>query len=328
MDYRKGLTQAAPQAVQIADRFHLLMNLRQLAQRVTASAYPRLKKLPDPPARRRRAPLFARSAREQARMDASRQRRLALYHEVQRLKGDGLSVVQVALHLHGNYYTIRHYYRAETFPERMPGRTPHSVLTPYVDYLETRFAAGCTSALQLFREIAAQGYSASLTPVSQWLKAKRLLAGEDALTARTGLPITSTSTLLPSDYKLSWLLVLPLERLDPENRLLLEHLQKDPLIRQFYDLAQAFRQVLKARSVSQFDTWLETARYSPLSPVRTFAKALRDEYRFIQAALEHPWSNGQTEGQVNRLKFIKRQMYGRASFALLRQKVLYQPCST
>jgi transposase len=62
--------------------------------------------------------------------------------------------------------------------------------------------------------------------------------------------------------------------------------------------------------------------------VRNFAKSIRSEYIFIRAALEHEWSNGQTEGQVNRLKFIKRQMYGRASFELLRQKVLYYPGST
>ncbi len=91
---------------------------------------------------------------------------------------------------------------------------------------------------------------------------------------------------------------------------------------------QDFRLLVKDRSVSTFDAWLNTADQSPLTTVRTFAKSLRDEYPFIRAALEHDWSNGQTEGQVNRLKFIKRQMYGRASFELLRQKVLYNLGST
>ena len=109
---------------------------------------------------------------------------------------------------------------------------------------------------------------------------------------------------------------------------MLAHICADASINQFYNLAQAFRTLLKDRCVSAFDTWLDTADLSPLKAVRNFSKSLRDEYSFIRSALEHEWSNGQTEGQVNRLKFIKRQMYGRASFELLRQKVLYYPGST
>lgn len=140
-DYRKGLNQAAPQAVQVADRFHLLMNLRQLAQRVTAAAYLRLKKLPDPPQRQVATPILMRPPSEQRRMEASRQRRLDLYNEVQRLKQAGVSASKIGLHLHTNYDTIRTYYHAETFPERMPGRTPHSLLKHYVDYTRSALRA-------------------------------------------------------------------------------------------------------------------------------------------------------------------------------------------
>jgi transposase len=327
-DYRKGLTIAAPQAIQIADRFHLLMNLRQLAQRVGASAYNRLKKLPVPADIRPKCPVFARSNSEQKRMEASRQQRLDLYNEVQRLKAEGVSIGNLSLHLHRNYYTLRTYYHAEIFPERMPGRTPHSILSPYVDYLDQRFEAGCTSQTQLFKEIQAQGYPGSTTVVGRWLKAKRILAGENPVTVRTGLEITSSSTILPSNYKLSWLLVLDPDKLDEDDKKMLAHIRTDAIIHNFYDLAQDFRKLLKDRSVPALDAWLETADHSSLKTVRNFSKSLRDEYIFIRAALEHEWSNGQSEGQVNRLKFIKRQMYGRASFELLRQKVLYYPGST
>lgn len=327
-DYRKGLSLAAPQATQIADRFHLLMNLRQLAQRVGASAYKRLKKLPVPADIRPKCPIFARSNSEQQRMAASRQQRLDIYNEVQRLKAEGVSIGNLSLHLHKNYYTLRSYYHAETFPERMPGRTPHSVLSPYVDYLDQRFEAGCTSQAELFKEIQARGYAGSTAVVGRWLKAKRILAGEDPITVTTGLAITSSSTILPSNYKLSWLLVLDPDKLDDDDKKMLAHIRSDAVIDTFYTLAQAFRTLLKERCVAAFDTWLDTADHSLLKTVRNFAKSLRDEYSFIRAALEHEWSNGHTEGQVNRLKFIKRQMYGRASFELLRQKVLYYPGST
>ncbi len=327
-DYRKGLTLAAPQATQIADRFHLLMNLRQLAQRVGASAYNRLKKLPVSADMRPKCPPFARSNSQQRRVAASRQQRLDLYNEVQRLKAEGVSIGNLSLHLHKNYYTLRSYYHAEAFPERMPGRTPHSILSPYVYYLDQRFEAGCTRQAELFKEIWTQGYTGSATVVGRWLKAKRILAGEDSITVTTGLEITSSSTILPSNYKLSWLLVLDPVKLDDYDQKILAHLRSDAMIDNFYALAQAFRVLLKDRCVSAFDTWLDTADLSPLKSVRNFCKSLRDEYTFIRAALEHEWSNGQTEGQVNRLKFIKRQMYGRAGFELLRQKVLYYPGST
>lgn len=194
--------------------------------------------------------------------------------------------------------------------------------------LEAHYAQGCTQAAQLFREIKAQGYSGKTPmPIQRWLRAKRLLAGEDPVTAYTGLPVTNCAPL-PSDHKLSWLLVLPPQRLDQEGQQFLTHICKDARIAHFYQMAQAFRRLVTTRSVSALDTWLTAASSSPIPQVRTFAKSLRDEYDYMRAALEYPWSNGQTEGQVNRLKFIKRQMYGRASFALLRQKVLYQPGST
>jgi len=327
-DYRRGLDAAAPQALQIADRFHLLMNLRQLAQRVAADAYNDLKALPIPDDLRSKCPVFARTPSEQKRKAAVRQQRLDLYNTVQRLKADGVSPTNIGLHLHKNYYTIRHYYEAESFPERMPGRTPHSVLSPYVDYLDQRFEAGCRSPSQLFREAQQQGYPGSISVVGSWLRAKRILAGEQAITVPLDMAITSSSAILPSNYKLSWLLVLDPETLQDDDQKMLAHVRHNEAIAQFCDLAQDFRTLLRDRDVNAFDTWLTTADASPLKLVRDFSEGLRAEYSFIRAALEHEWSNGHTEGQVNRLKFIKRQMYGRASFELLRQKVLYYPGST
>lgn len=86
--------------------------------------------------------------------------------------------------------------------------------------------------------------------------------------------------------------------------------------------------MLTDRLADNFDDWLDAALQCSISSVRTFAESLQDEYDFIQAAMDFKWSNGPTEGHVNRLKFIKRQMYERASFELLRHKVLCPPGST
>ena len=103
---------------------------------------------------------------------------------------------------------------------------------------------------------------------------------------------------------------------------------QDDVVTQCHRLIHQFRKALHDRDHDAFVLWLQTAEKSSLKQIRSFAKSLHDEYAFIRAAFTSPWSNGHTEGQITRLKFIKRQMYRRASFALLRQKVLYQLGST
>ena len=323
-DYRNALEATVPQVEQVADRWHLLLNLRQLAERIAASAYRRLKHLPMPEALRPARPQYLRSLSEQARRDGSRQRRLDYYHEVQRLKREGLTASQVMLALGRNYYTVRFFYEALTFPERMPGRSPHSILTPYLDYLERCFTAGPVTAGELYQALSAQGYKGSHSTVNKWLQARRVVEGQDPHLEVMALPLTDSSSVLPSALKLSWFLVLPEVQLGEREQALLKHILQDEMLAHAYTLLQYFRTALLARDVESFDRWLQAAGQSALKPIRAFAKLLRDEYAFIRAAFTSPWSNGHTEGQVNRLKFIKRQMYGRASFALLRQKVLFQ----
>ena len=91
-----------------------------------------------------------------------------------------------------------------------------------------------------------------------------------------------------------------------------------------YQLAQQFMAMIRKRTVNMLDTWLEASTNSQIVDLQNFATGIQQDYRAIRAALETEWSNGQTEGQVNRLKCLKRQMYGRAKFDLLRQRVLFR----
>ncbi|MFC1960855.1 transposase, partial [Chloroflexota bacterium] len=77
--------------------------------------------------------------------------------------------------------------------------------------------------------------------------------------------------------------------------------------------------------VDALDRWLADAQSSAVTRLKTFAEGLLKDYKAIRAALEFEWSNGQVEGQVNRLKVLKRIMYGRANFDLLRLRVLHPP---
>jgi transposase len=124
------------------------------------------------------------------------------------------------------------------------------------------------------------------------------------------------------------LLVRNPENLTEQETIIITHLKKDPDISVVYPLAQQFALMIRERSADLLDTWLDTCLNAGVVQLYNFAIGLQQDYSAVRAALETPWSNGQTEGQVNRLKFIKRQMYGRAHFDLLRLRVLYSPGST
>ena len=96
-------------------------------------------------------------------------------------------------------------------------------------------------------------------------------------------------------------------------------------IRTLYDLSQRFAQMIRQRQSDKLDTWLQAAQDSLLPELRQFVSGLRRDKAEVIAALTYPWSNGPVEGHINRLKLIKREMFGRAKFDLLRARVLHPP---
>jgi len=122
-----------------------------------------------------------------------------------------------------------------------------------------------------------------------------------------------------------WLLMREPDALDAEEQAYRQALcQRSAEVRAAYPLVQAFERMVRERQVDQLDSWLRQAEASGVRELRRFALGLRQDYAAVRGALEYPWSQGQTEGQVNRLKQIKRQMYGRAKFDLLRLRVLHR----
>ena len=101
--------------------------------------------------------------------------------------------------------------------------------------------------------------------------------------------------------------------------------QADEKVAEAYDLGQRFTEMVRERQHESLLPWLEDATNSGIDALKQFAKGITQDLDAVTNALLLPWSNGQTEGQVNRLKLIKRQMYGRANFDLLRRRVLFTP---
>ena len=330
-EYAAGIRAGAPQALQVADRWHLLLNLRQMLDRFVSALYPSLQQLPLCPEHAtllgQQRPAFRRTQSEQLATQRSREQRIAKYEQIRQLRQEGYTIAQIATKLGHHWETIRKYYESTSFPERKRRRPGRSILDFYLPYLERRQREGCENALQLWREIQQQGYPGSPRQVLKWLQLRRTAPAPSAPKSKqrrsTNPPQTQPSDLVPSAKQIAWLLVSDPNQLTVEAAVVLQHVQQNRELAVIYGLAQQFANMVKQRLADQLDPWLKDCETVSAVPVQNFALGLRQDYAAVRAALETPWSNGQTEGQVNRLKFIKRQMYGRANFDLLRLKVLY-----
>ena len=210
-------------------------------------------------------------------------------------------------------------------------------LTPYQPYLQHRFAAeGCANSLQLYREIGAQGYAGCCSVVTNYVTQLRQQAGQPA---ETGRPVTRQSKPLrenqPTPGQVRWWFLLPVERLRVVQQEQLTrlctypgrtpHSEAHPRTADFagiYQLAQAFVALLHAHTDAGLTGWLEQVQQSAVPELISFAKGIRRDEVAVRAGLRLPWSQGPVEGAVNRVKLIKRSMYGRANFDLLRIRVL------
>lgn len=163
------------------------------------------------------------------------------------------------------------------------------------------------------RELRAQGYHGSQRAVY------RLLSFLKAHSSSQPLP----SAAVLSRKRMTWLLVKDPDELDEEEREELATLRQGSTTAQHvYPLAQAFRQMVRLRQGEKLDAWLEEVNASALPEVQRFAAGIQRDKAAVQAGLTLSVSNGVLEGHINRLKLIKRSMYGRANFDLLRLRVL------
>ena len=238
-----------------------------------------------------------------------------------------MNVLQIARALRINRTTVRKYLAADAFPERGRHSVPPSTLAPYQEHLNARWAEGARSGLGLWREIQALGYAGSAHPVSVWAQSRRTqphpCTPRKYLAASPRPPDTSPQRgHLPSTRKLAWLLVRDPEAIDASETSVLAHIRQDAEVARLHDLARSYNRMVREKRLGDLDEWLTTSRTSEISALATFAEGLSRDYAAVRAALEQPWSSGQAEGQINRLKMLKRQMYGRAGFELLRKRVL------
>lgn len=332
--YKEGVTSGAPEAVQVADRWHLLRNMTDALER-----WLNRKRRAIHQAAKDAAPASIEYVAADAAMDEaipapttrtlqrSTQRsavRQARFQEVRELYRQGATIRGIATKFRMHRRTVRLFLNADECPERAPPRRRPNQLDLYLPYLKKRWTEGCHNAGELWREIKAQGFAGCESAVRHFIGGWRLNVAPELRRKRhlsSGAPASRVIT--PGARTVTWLLLRDAGKLNDKQRAFVTRLcEQQPEVVAAQKLVRRFQHLVSRRDVAAFDEWLTEARESKLPELVSFAAGLAKDAA-VRAALTCEWSNGQTEGQVNRLKMIKRQMFGRANFDLLRRRVLY-----
>jgi len=328
-EYASGARRGAPGATQIADRFHLACNSSEVLERVLvrhpAALRAAVAEDAGAAASGPATPVYAAQP-VSARTDPRRARRLARYEAVVALREQGWSITAIGEQVGLSRPTVRKYLQAGAFPEWPARRTALSAGTPHAEHLRRRWMDGCHDATTLWQELRGRGFRGSLRTV------QRAVAGWGARPRRRGraakLPrppdtVAPPPARPPSARHAVWLLLPPVDQLTPTQQAMRRRLlAAAPAVEAALTLIDTFRRLIRERDGAALEPWLQAAEASPVPELRTFAAGLRRDHPAVAAALAHPWSSGQVEGQVTRIKLIKRQMFGRAKFDLLRKRVL------
>jgi transposase len=324
--YADGARQGAPDAIQVADRWHLLKNLGEMLLRVLTHHHRELKGLAQSLMLSQREPVEIQSPPVATEVQSTptvnpNSRRYARFVQTHELRAQGFTLSAIARQTGMDRKTIRKYLNLTALPAYRPQRRRFSKLLPYQAYLLEHWQNGRRTVRQLWLDIRALGFQGSHSVVATFMAQVRKERGLPAY-VRTDLQCPTAPPNL-SPRRAAWLLLARPDQLTEQDLLLSAALPGiHPDIQLAAATAQRFAQIVRERLSDMFDEWLRDSLQSTLPEIRSFARGIQRDYAAVKAAVSLHWSNGPVEGHVNRLKFVKRQMFGRANFDLLRLRVL------
>ena len=339
--YAEGTQHGAPAATQVADRFHLLQNLREALDHVFMTHEKALEAVnalmrqqpvllsdgavavPVPPPVETPTPAQQRAGQRQAR-------RQALHTQVWTLHRQGWTAPAIAQQVGLSLRTVQRDLRTATFAGRQRrSDRGDSVLNPYKPYLLERWNAGCYTAMRLFRDLRQRGYAGGYGVVAAYARRLRQAQGlsPGQRRPRQALPSVAEPLCQPLTPRRAAWLVLRREtkRTEAEAQQLAQLREQHAEVTEAIDLAQEFTQLVRQRQPASLDPWLQRASTSTVEAIQRFATGLYEDYAAVKAGVTLPWSTGPVEGHINRLKMLKRQMFGRARLDLLSRRFVRAP---
>ncbi|MDE8653724.1 ISL3 family transposase [Novosphingobium sp. H3SJ31-1] len=319
--YAKGAREGAPLAVQVADRWHMLRNCSDALLAAVEKRYRLVREVgrsladdvaPVVPQERPATIGASRATLDEQRQ--SRARRHMMFEAVAGLRDKGWSIAAIAHETGRDRKTIRQW-----LLDRRPGtweRASRHPANAFEAYLRSRWEEGCRNATQLYREVCGLGYRGEARSFRRWIKTRL----RDGLSPPAAPSVARPRWKSPSSRQTVRLLSASSETLCKEDARFVDAVRAaSPAIAEVADLARRFHEILVERKAAELDPWLAQTLGSA---VASFARGLRRDIDAVRAALTLPWSTGPVEGKINKLKLIKRSMYGRAGIDLLRARIM------
>ena len=300
--YGEAATRALPMATQLADRWHLMENasaafLDAVRKSMTAIRTAVGATMIDPD---------RLACAERLQYEGYR-RRMVTDEAILRLSRQGMSIRQIVRPTGHTRKRVRDVLRGLTGDVF---RSRQSSLEAYLPRLDAEWTAGCRNGAELWRRLRAGGFIGSLRVVGEWANRRR--RHEQAPNGACGK--------VPSARLMARLMTTGRDGLSKAEAVTVAPIEAAvPALDEARSLLSGFKTMIRERRPPDLDTWIDTAARGLLA---SFANGLSRDRAAVAAALAEPWSNGQTEGQITRLKLVKRQMYGRAKLDLLEARLI------
>lgn len=307
ISYKAALNNICPNAMQVADRFHIVKNILE-----TLSEYIKRNFHANIPIKK------SESHKEIPQNDKAAQKKAKLYDEVQIHREKGMSIRAIAKRMKLSHTTVANYINLDKYSAVVRKKKHRNVTgyKKYKDLLQELISKGGRPTY-IFRELKNVGFSGGLSTVSRWIKEFKEGDTPDFIK-----PTVKNSVWLSREKLISYLWFGHDQLKGSKAKIVADIFDKFPTVKLVYALTQELRGIIKDQLCDNLSPWIEKAISSDVQELIGFAKRLRKDYSEIYNAIKYPYSNAVAEGHVARLKMIKRLMYGRAKFDLLRKRVL------
>lgn len=310
--YATGITNALPYVTQVADRWHLLKNMGDALQKMLERKRQELR----PKRYVQRIPSRGEQtdAKEKESVKKPMTKRQIQLQQVKEYNAQGITIRAISRALKICRQTVRKYIDLDEPPRKNGARTN---ISKFAEYLQARISEDPTlEVMQLWKEIKGNGFSGCRTTVYEYLK--NYSKGRKQ---HQTIILPQIAPWLPR--KVSLLLYRKKELLSPKEKKLIHELRnRSKEIKLASAMATRFRELMEEKKGHLLKAWVNEVQETSLKELKSFARGLLSDFTAVENAFTLDWSNGQVEGQINKLKTIKRQMYGRASFELLRKRMV------
>ena len=334
--YKSAMTKGAPDAIQVADRFHLVKNLSETLEQAFGNYRSELKAAEqlqhqDIAAEASEETVLAvtkPTATEKAQQQIlkNQQKKIEQQKTIKTLRAKGWTQVAIAQKVGVSLKTVERYSSVPDFPE-VPARRPtfgRSKLDPYKQQLLGWWNEGIREPSILMKLLKPCGFKGSLRNLQRYISGLRAAQGLPPvrIKVKQALPKVADPQTKPfTPRQAAYLVVLkPENRQAEETNLLRQLVKQHSDLALLIELADEFLELIRKRQADAFDDWFMKALTCNIKPLKTFAKGLFDDYAAVKASMMSEVSNGPVEGLNNKLKMLKRQMYGRASLELLEKR--------